>query len=40
MTYQFQTDQFPGHILVCVTYVDENQKSYEQPFLLVVEKNV
>jgi hypothetical protein len=40
MTYQFQTDQFPGHILVCVTCVDENQKSYEQPFLLVVEKNV
>jgi hypothetical protein len=34
MTYQFPTDRLPSRILVCVTYEDENQKSYAQAFLL------
>lgn len=37
MAYRFTTDKFPKRILVCATYFDDNQKSYEQVYLLTVQ---
>jgi hypothetical protein len=37
ISYKFPTDKFPSRMLVCATYFDDNQKVFEQAYLLSVQ---